>query len=83
MLRESDYILLGKTTQALTIYRYILFRGNYVTNTRKKHLFREIAENMGLMQVVFMNATRLLRDPKSRLKQADPRLWLELHFVAA
>ncbi len=49
----------------------------------KKEYLREIAENMGLMQVVFLNATRLLRDPKSRLKQADPRLWLELHYVAA
>ena len=44
---------------------------------------REIAENMGLVQVVLLNATRLLRDPMSKLKQADPRLWLELHLLAA
>jgi hypothetical protein len=49
----------------------------------KKEYLREIADNMGLMQVVFLNATRLLRDPKSTLKSADPRLWLELHFIAA
>jgi hypothetical protein len=49
----------------------------------KKEVLREIADNMGLMQVVFLNATRLLRDPKSSLKNADPRLWLELHLIAA
>jgi hypothetical protein len=48
-----------------------------------QHLLREIAENMGLVQVVLLNATRLLRDPMSKLKQADPRLWLELHLLAA
>jgi hypothetical protein len=49
----------------------------------RKEVFREIADNMGLIQVVFLNASRLLRDPKSTLKNADPRLWLELHFIAA
>lgn len=48
-----------------------------------QQIFREIAENMGLTQVVFLNATRLLRDPMSKLKRADPRLWLELHLLAA
>ncbi|MDJ0800449.1 MAG: hypothetical protein QNJ51_27185 [Calothrix sp. MO_167.B12] len=47
------------------------------------NLLRDIAENMGLVQVVFLNATRLLRDPMSKLKQSDPRLWLELHLLAA
>jgi hypothetical protein len=49
----------------------------------RKDVFRDIADNMGLMQVVFLNATRLLRDPKSTLKDSDPRLWLELHLIAA
>ncbi|MDJ0674752.1 MAG: hypothetical protein QNJ36_05130 [Calothrix sp. MO_167.B42] len=48
-----------------------------------QHIFREIAENMGLTQVVFLNATRLLRDPMSKLKRSDPRLWLELHLLTA
>ncbi|CCH68192.1 hypothetical protein RINTHH_20370 [Richelia intracellularis HH01] len=47
-----------------------------------QNLLREIAESMGLVQVVLLNATRLLRDPMSKLKQADPRLWLELHLLA-
>ena len=48
-----------------------------------QNLLREIAESMGLVQVVLLNATRLLRDPMSKLKQADPRLWLELHLLTA
>ncbi|MBW4631324.1 MAG: hypothetical protein KME30_05305 [Iphinoe sp. HA4291-MV1] len=46
-----------------------------------KEVLREIAENMGLIQVVFLNATRLLRDPMSKLKHMYPRLWLDLHWV--
>jgi hypothetical protein len=48
----------------------------------EKEILREIAENMGLVQVVCMNAKRLLRDPKSKLKDNDPRLWLDLQMVA-
>ncbi|MFB2770967.1 hypothetical protein ACE1AT_16995 [Pelatocladus sp. BLCC-F211] len=47
-----------------------------------KEILRDLAENMGLVQVVFLNASRLLRDPMSKIKQADPRLWLDLHWVA-
>jgi hypothetical protein len=47
-----------------------------------KEIFREVADNMGLIQVICMNARRLLRDPMSKLKQSDPRLWLELQLVA-
>lgn len=48
----------------------------------QKEILREVADNMGLIQVVCMNAKRLLRDPVSKLKQSDPRLWLELQLVA-
>ncbi len=47
-----------------------------------KEVLRELADNMGLVQVVFLNASRLLRDPMSKIKQSDPRLWLDLHWVA-
>ncbi|WP_236144316.1 hypothetical protein [Nostoc sp. CMAA1605] len=47
-----------------------------------KEILRELAENMGLVQVVCMNAKRLLRDPLSKLRDSDPRLWLELQMVA-
>ncbi|WP_019499582.1 hypothetical protein [Pseudanabaena sp. PCC 6802] len=46
-----------------------------------KYPLREIAENMGLVEVVCINATRLLRDPMSNLKYTDPRFWLELHLL--
>ncbi|MEA5621010.1 hypothetical protein VB711_24705 [Cronbergia sp. UHCC 0137] len=49
----------------------------------RKEILREIAENMGLIQVVCINAKRLLRDPMSKLKQSDTRLWLDLHLIAA
>ncbi|WP_228014380.1 hypothetical protein [Fortiea sp. LEGE XX443] len=52
----------------------------YVKDHQK--ILRDIAENMGLVQVVCMNAKRLIRDPKSKLKDTDPRLWLELQMVA-
>lgn len=48
----------------------------------QKDVLREIATNMGLVDVVCMNATRLIRDPMSKLKRDDPRFWLELHWVA-
>jgi len=48
----------------------------------QKDVLREVADNMGLVQVVFLNATRLLRDPMSKIKQGDPRLWLDLQLVA-
>ena len=37
---------------------------------------------MGLVQVVFRNASRLLRDPMSKIKQSDPRMWLDLQWVS-
>jgi hypothetical protein len=44
--------------------------------------WKDIAENMGLIEVVCISATRLVRDPKSRLREENPRLWLELYWVA-
>lgn len=48
----------------------------------QKDVLREVADNMGLVDVVFVNTKRLLRDPMSKVKQAYPRLWLELQLVA-
>lgn len=53
----------------LTIYTY------------HKYL-KEVAENMGLIEVVLINASKVIRDPLSRLKNDDPRLWLELYWLA-
>jgi hypothetical protein len=46
-----------------------------------KAAFRNISHYMGLAEPVCMNATRLLRDPMSKLKQSAPRFWLELHWL--
>ena len=48
----------------------------------QRGILREVAENMGLMDVVIVNATQLLRDPMSKVKQEDSRFWLELHWIA-
>ena len=48
-----------------------------------RHVLKEIAENMGLIDVVFVNATRLLHDPMSKIKTEDPRFWLELHWLTS
>jgi hypothetical protein len=48
-----------------------------------RHVLKEIAENMGLIDVVFVNATRLLHDPMSKIKEEDPRFWLELHWLSS
>ena len=53
---------------------------SYVQAHKKK--LTDVAENMGLVQVVFRNASRLLRDPMSKIKQSDPRMWLDLQWVS-
>lgn len=47
-----------------------------------KHILRELADNMGLVQVVIMNFQPLLRDPFSTMKDKNPHLWLELQWLA-
>ncbi|NMG06818.1 hypothetical protein [Brasilonema sp. UFV-L1] len=44
-------------------------------------VFREVAFFVGLTEVVCLNATSLLHDPKSKLKQNNPYLWLELQWI--
>ena len=53
---------------------------SYVQTHKQK--LTDVAENMGLIQVVFRNASRLLRDPMSKIKQSDPRMWLDLQWVS-
>jgi len=40
------------------------------------------ARSIGIADAVCMNATKIIRDPKSTLKQKDPVLWLELLWIA-
>ncbi|MBW4616099.1 MAG: hypothetical protein KME21_23030 [Desmonostoc vinosum HA7617-LM4] len=47
----------------------------------EKNLLREVAEYVGLVEVVCLNANNLVRDPLSNLKQAYPHLWLDLLWI--
>jgi hypothetical protein len=49
----------------------------------KKEAFRDVAYNLGLTDVVCINATRLLRDPLSKIKRENWRFWLELHWIVS
>lgn len=44
-------------------------------------VFREVAKYVGVVEVVCLNATYLLHDPMSKIKQDNPRLWLELYWI--
>ncbi|MEH2193583.1 MAG: hypothetical protein V7K98_13240 [Nostoc sp.] len=47
-----------------------------------KEVFRGVAEDLGISNAVCINATRIIRDRASRLKEKNPILWLELQWVA-
>lgn len=47
----------------------------------EKNLLKEVAEYLGLVEFVCLNATNLLRDPMSQMKQNYPNLWLELLWI--
>ncbi len=47
-----------------------------------KNILKAVATDLGISDVVCMNATRIIRDPALRLKQKNPALWLELQWVA-
>lgn len=47
----------------------------------QKNLLREVAEYVGLVEVVCLNANNLMRDRLSNLKQTYPHLWLDLLWI--
>ncbi|MGV2830952.1 hypothetical protein [Myxosarcina sp. GI1(2024)] len=48
----------------------------------QQDIFKDAAENMGLIEVVFLNANHLVKDPRSKIKHQDFRFWLELCWIA-
>ena len=48
----------------------------------QQDVFHDAAENMGLIEVIFLNANNLIRDPYSKIRQQDFRFWLELCWIA-
>ncbi|HHP7229441.1 MAG TPA: hypothetical protein ACFCUY_01110 [Xenococcaceae cyanobacterium] len=49
----------------------------------QQDIFRDAAENMGLVEVVFLNANLIVKDPLSKIKQQDFRFWLELSWIVS
>jgi len=47
-----------------------------------KDILKDVAKDMGISDVICMNATRIIRDPAANLKQKNPILWLELMWVS-
>lgn len=48
----------------------------------QQEVFRDPAENMGLVEVIFLNANQLVRNPHSKIKEQDFRFWLDLCWLA-
>lgn len=45
-------------------------------------VLHDAAENMGLVEVIFINVNNLVKDPHSKIRQQDFRFWLELCWLA-
>ena len=48
----------------------------------QQDIFKDAAENMGLIEVIFLNANNIVKDPHSQIKNYDFRFWLELCWIA-
>ena len=66
------------------IQHFVVFYPNmlFASVNAYKDIFRSVAQDLGLSDAVCINATRIIRDPASRLKEKNPTLWLELQWVA-
>lgn len=75
--------------QSKSIHKNHYYLGIYYPNEIGDRLLgyqdilKDIAENMGLVEVAFLNATHLVKDPLSTLKERDFRFWLELNWIAS
>jgi hypothetical protein len=45
-------------------------------------VLHEAAENMGLVEVIFINVNNLVKDPNFKIRQQDFRFWLDLCWLA-
>ena len=48
----------------------------------QKDIIKKLAQHVGLAEVICINANRLIRDPKSKLKEQYPYLWQEINWIA-
>lgn len=65
------------------IYYLVIYYPEKIGDLLLQHqgIFRDAAENMGLVEVIFISANRLIKDPLSTVKQQDFRFWLELCWI--
>jgi glyoxylate carboligase len=79
-------ILDGCVTSISNSYSYL---GIYYAGIKAKEIIlyekelKKIAQNLGIIEVVVINAKRIIRDPMSCLKKENPRLWLELYWISS
>ncbi len=80
------YIIDGCLNLISSHYYYL---GIYYAGKQGKEIIlyqkelKEIAKTFGMVDVVFLNAKRIIRDPLSTLKKENPRLWLELYWISS
>ncbi len=66
------------------IQHFVVYYPNllFASVNAHKDIFRGVAQDLGVSDAVCMNATRIIRDPASTLKEKNPILWLELQWLA-
>ncbi|ABA23650.1 conserved hypothetical protein [Trichormus variabilis ATCC 29413] len=73
----------GKPQKLLQYFVIFAPHQVFATVTGFAETFRSVAEDMGIANAICMDATRIIRDRCSTLKQKDPILWLELQFLVS
>ncbi|MER3493258.1 MAG: hypothetical protein C4323_13550 [Mastigocladus sp. ERB_26_2] len=70
--------------QSKLIQHFVVYAPNllFISVKSYKDILRGTAKDLGISDAVCMNATRIIRDPASTLKEKNPILWLELQWVA-
>lgn len=69
----------AKLTQYFVVYSPTYL---FASVNAYKDILRDIAKDLGISEAICMNATRIISDRASTLKQKNPILWLELQWVA-
>ncbi|MEH2069469.1 MAG: hypothetical protein V7K47_15115 [Nostoc sp.] len=84
VINPKPYLIRANIKTCICHTRYIgIYCPDRLMNAvvAEKNLLREVAEYVGLVEVVCLNANNLMRDPLSNLKETYPRLWLDLLWL--
>ena len=49
----------------------------------RQRILQDVARHLGLVEASCLNATAIVYDPQSNLREADPSLWLELNWLVS